>query len=1218
MKQHRKLFELIPKCEAERRLRANDRDYNSQFQYTGNHIQTYRYNLLTFIPLNLFEQFQRVANIYFLIQIIIMSIPQITALNPLATAIPLLFVLTASAVKDLYDDVGRHKSDNRVNNRKAHLLRDGIIVNEAWQNVQVGDIIKLESNHHVTADLLLLSTSEPSGLCYIETAELDGETNLKVRQPLIETAALGDDLIALSNFRGEVTCEPPNNRLDKFQGKLEIGDEKCSLDNSNIVLRGCVLRNTEWVFGLVIFAGHDTKLMMNSGKAAFKRTKLDKLANDLVLNIALALIIICTFLSFMSYFWEKGTGKGFTVYLPWDSYYKENPALIGVFHWPAFIMVLNTLIPISLYISVEIIRFGQSLLINWDLKMYHAPSDTPARARNTTLNEELGQIQYIFSDKTGTLTQNVMTFKECSINGKLYGHEEEDPEPEVDNLKIESVSSENMFSNTKRPIDLSSNPYADPVFKFYDQTLIPDLENDQNVIEFFRLLALCHTVMVEERDEVDYMPGAETQDTPLLEYQAQSPDEGALVSAARNFGFVFLRRTPNTITIKVNGNEEKYDLLCILDFDNVRKRMSVIVQDKDGKIKLYCKGADTVIYERLSNDNASFKETTQIHLDLFACNGLRTLCLAYKEIPEHVFDKWAISYKDASCALENRDEMIAKLYEEIEQDMTLIGATAIEDKLQDGVPETIANLAEANINLWVLTGDKQETAINIGYSCMLLTENMHDVFIINGKDKQTVVSQMESCKSKIDSSTPSIPHKQNDVELKGITGRRGSHVMFSDNQIDEVSELEPKSGFGLVINGNSLVFALDKSLEMQFLELAKCCKAVICCRVTPLQKAMVVDLVKRHVKATTLAIGDGANDVSMIQAAHIGVGISGQEGMQAVLASDFSIAQFRFLEKLLLVHGRWSYLRMSKFLNYFFYKNFAFTLCQFWFNLFVGFSAQTLYDAWFISFYNVCFTSCPVLALGLFDKDVDEKLCLDNPKLYVPGQENILFNKKSFTLKLLHGIVTSALLYFIPYGVFHRATAPDGIDLGDTEFFSTTVACCLVVIVNLQISLDTQYWTWMNHFVIWGSIIFYFMFSFTLYSPEFYSLAIGGVGYVGMAVNVFGSGIFWLTLILTAVVCILPVVGYRWLRMKIRPTLAERIRKGEWKQRRTPAESLVSLRRSRASLRSRRSSKRSGYAFSHQSGFGDLIMSGKWLPSFKFRHSKSYDAASAATRTSVA
>ncbi|VDD95383.1 unnamed protein product [Enterobius vermicularis] len=461
------------------------------------------------------------------------------------------------------------------------------------------------------------------------------------------------------------------------------------------------------------------------------------------------------------------------------------------------------------------------------------------------------------------------------------------------------------------------------------------------VVEFWRLLALCHTVMPERKDG-------------RLEYQAQSPDEAALTSAARNFGYVFKSRTPNTITIEVNGVEEKYDLLCILDFNNVRKRMSVIVKNKQGEITLYCKGADTIIKERHETNTSgeiakisrlSLKtcellwDATAAHLDRFAGDGLRTLCVAYKEIDSDYFALWQMKYKEAAVAIENRQKKLDAVYEEIEQNMILLGATAIEDKLQDGVPETIAKLTEANIKIWVLTGDKQETAINIGYSCRLLTETLREVFVIDGEKEEEV-----------------------EVQLKGVR-RRLDQTLGQDPEGSE--------GFALIINGHSLDYALNERLERTFLDVGCMCqasfdlvgkikvrlinptqdfdqtsliihyiKAVVCCRVTPLQKARVVDLVKRHKKAVTLAVGDGANDVSMIKTAHIGIGISGQEGMQAVLASDFSIGQFRYLERLLLVHGKWSYFRMTKFLTYFFYKNFSFTLTHFWYSFFCGYSAQ--------------------------------------------------------------------------------------------------------------------------------------------------------------------------------------------------------------------------------------------------------------------------------------
>ena len=364
-----------------------------------------------------------------------------------------------------------------------------------------------------------------------------------------------------------------------------------------------------------------------------------------------------------------------------------------------------------------------------------------------------------------------------------------------------------------------------------------------------------------------------------MTYQSQAPDENALVSAARNFGFVFTERSSSTVTIQVRGQTEVHQLLYILDFNNVRKRMSVIVKYK-GQIKLYTKGADDVILVRLARGQEEVKARTEEHLHQFATEGLRTLVLAQRELSQQQFDDWEREHYQASLALEDRDEGLDRVYELIERDLVLVGASAIEDKLQDGVPQTIANLQLAGMKLWVLTGDKLETAINIGYSCNLLNQDrMEGPFVVDGATSEEVMNQLEQ------------------------------HSL-------SIGERREKEELALVMTGESLEHALSPHLELTFLSLAERCLALICCRVTPLQKALVVELIKKHKKAVTLAVGDGANDVAMIKAADIGVGISGQEGMQAVLAADFSVAQFRFLERLLLVHGRWSYFRLCKFLRY--------------------------------------------------------------------------------------------------------------------------------------------------------------------------------------------------------------------------------------------------------------------------------------------------------------
>uniref|UniRef100_A0A670JN37 Phospholipid-transporting ATPase n=1 Tax=Podarcis muralis TaxID=64176 RepID=A0A670JN37_PODMU len=953
------------------------------FSPQSNCIKTSKYNVVTFLPINLFEQFQEVANTYFLFLLILQLIPQISSLSWFTTIVPLVLVLTITAVKDATDDYFRHKSDNQVNNRQSQVLINGILRQEQWMNVRVGDIIKLENNQFVAADLLLLSSSEPHGLCYIET----------------------------------VICEPPNNKLDKFSGTLYWKDSKHSLSNQNMLLRGCVLRNTEWCFGLVIFAGPDTKLMQNSGRTKFKRTSIDRLMNTLVLWIFGFLVCMGIILAIGNSIWEYEVGACFQIYLPWDEAV-DSAFFSGFLSFWSYIIILNTVVPISLYVSVEVIRLGHSYFINWDKKMYCVKRCTPAEARTTTLNEELGQVEYIFSDKTGTLTQNIMVFSKCSVNGRSYGK-----------------------PGKTEPVDFSFNPLADPKFTFWDAALLEAVKiGDPHVHEFFRLLSLCHTVMSEEKS-----PGE-------LFYKAQSPDEGALVTASRNFGFVFRGRTPKTIVIQELGQPVTYQLLAILDFNNVRKRMSVIVRNHEGQIRLYCKGADTILLERLHPGHQELYNVTTDHLNEYAGEGLRTLVLAYRDLEESYYAGWAERLKRASSAGEGREERLARLYEEVENDMMLLGAT------------TIALLTLANIKIWVLTGDKQETAVNIGYSCKMLTDEMTEVFIITGHTVLEVRQELRKAREKLVDSSRSVGN--------GFTYQE----KLSASKLTSV--LEAVAGeYALVINGHSLAHALEADMELEFLETACACKAVICCRVTPLQKAQVVELVKKYKKAVTLAIGDGANDVSMIKTAHIGVGISGQEGIQAVLASDYSFSQFKFLQRLLLVHGRWSYLRMCKFLCYFFYKNFAFTMVHFWFGFFCGFSAQ--------------------------------------------------------------------------------------------------------------IGLDTGFWTAINHFFIWGSLAVYFAILFAMHSDGLFQLFPNQFRFVGNAQNTLAQPAVWLTIALTTVVCIMPVVAFRFLKLDLKPELSDTVRYTQLVRKKQKSQQRCMGRVGRAG------SRRSGYAFSHQEGFGELIMSGK-------------------------
>uniref|UniRef100_A0A668A2K0 Phospholipid-transporting ATPase n=1 Tax=Myripristis murdjan TaxID=586833 RepID=A0A668A2K0_9TELE len=1117
------------------KVKANDRAYHHlpEFQrkvflcikkskYSGNAIKTYKYNVLTFLPLNLFEQFKRAANLYFLGLLILQVIPQISTLPWYTTLVPLVLVLSITAMKDLVDDLARHRMDKEINNRKCEVLLDGRFQESKWRHIQVGDVVRLKKNDFIPADILLLSSSNPNSLCYVETAELDGA---------------GTALIE---------CEEPNNRLDKFTGTMLWRRERYPLDLDNMLLRGCKIRNTDFCHGLVIFAGADTKIMRNGGKTRFKRTKIDELMNYMVYTIFVLLILVAAGLAIGHTFWYEEIGsKAWYLYDGKD----EDASYRGFLSFWGYIIVLNTMVPISLYVSVEVIRLGQSKFINWDLQMYFPEKDTPAKARTTTLNEQLGQIEYIFSDKTGTLTQNIMAFKKCTISGQTYG-----------------TSPSGYTEIITSPVDFSWNRYADRKFQFMDHSLVALIRSrkDKDALEFFKLLSLCHTVMVEQKEDD-------------LVYQAASPDEGALVTAARNFGYVFLSRTQDTITIREMDQETTYEMLALLDFNSDRKRMSIILRAPDGRIRLYCKGADTVIYERLS-PNSRHKQSTQDALDRFANETLRTLCLCYRDVSRDEYDAWARKHKDASVTMTDREAALDRVYEQIENNLMLLGATAIEDKLQDGVPETIAKLAKADIKIWVLTGDKKETAENIGFSCELLTDDMQIHYGEDINEKLTVRQAnrrnepLSSGRNRKKAPEPFFPQPGKNALI--ITG--GWLVSFAQGP------RRPRCGEMLQV-GHVLFFPV----QIDFVDMACECEAVICCRVTPKQKANVVSLVKKYKKAVTLSIGDGANDVNMIKTADIGVGISGQEGMQAVMSSDYAFAQFRYLQRLLLVHGRWSYIRMCKFLRYFFYKNFAFTLVHFWYSFFSGYSSQVAYEDWFITIYNVLYSSLPVLLVGLLDQDVNDKLSLKFPKLYLPGQQGLLFNYKNFFISLFHGIFTSLIIFFIPYGAFLQTMGQDGEAPSDYQSFAVVTASSLVITVNLQISLDTSYWTFVNCFAVLGSIAIYFGIMFDIHSAGIHVIFPSIFTFTGAASNALRQPYLWLTIILTVGISLLPVICIQFLHKTIWPSVGDKFdQKKKYEMEEEEKKKPPAFQRGQRS-------RRSAYAFSHSRGYADLISSGR-------------------------
>ncbi|KAL3616765.1 hypothetical protein CASFOL_039159 [Castilleja foliolosa] len=1101
-------------------------------KYPKNYVSTTKYNVITFFPKALFEQFRRVANLYFLLAAIL-SVTPLSPFNPVSLIAPLVFVVGISMIKEAVEDWHRFLQDIKVNSRKVRVhVGNGLFVNKSWELLLVGDVVKVTKNEYFPSDLLLLSSSYEDGLCYVETMNLDGETNLKLKRSLESTLCFDEDS-DFSDFKGTVRCEDPNPSLYTFIGNLDSSDRNTlPLSPSQILLRDSKLRNTEFVYGAVIFTGPDTKAVRNSTRPPSKRSRVEK-KMDRVIYLLFAMMVLISLISAIgSAFFSRSADFEYWYLKLRDNsdslFDPENPKVSGFLQFVRALILYGYLIPISLYVSIEVVKVLQAMLINNDISMYDEKMGKSVEARTSNLNEELGQVEMILSDKTGTLTCNQMEFKKCSIEGISYGGEVTEVDLAASRRMNVDVARYRYgldgSDSTGEIFDLStgdeekdilgisrtSNARKDSVlmkgFGFMDNRLMDKMwiyrSNVSDMIMFFRVMALCHTgIPVEENRD----------GSRKMVYEAESPEEVAFLIAAREFGFGFCQRTQSAMIVQEldpsSGLEVKreYKLLNLLEFSSSRKRMSVIVSDEDGEIFLFCKGADDVIFDRLADNGRTYQQATVLHLSNYAEDGLRTMVFAYKKVGSSEYDNWSSIFAKAKATIgPERDELLDEASEMIEKDLILLGAVAVEDKLQKGVPECIDKLAQAGLKIWLLTGDKKETAVNIGFACSLLRHDMQQLHLSSrNRSKEEMKDDKEAIMSQLNS----------------------FNELISDKNRNDAP-------FALVVDGKALELSMNDDTRNRFLSVAMKCDVVICCRVSPKQKALITRRVKEHSGKTILAVGDGANDVGMIQEADIGVGISGMEGMQAVMASDFSLPQFRFLERLLIVHGHWCYKRITKMILYFVYKNIAFGLTLFYYNIFTGFSGQDLYDDWYMVMFNVVLTSLPVISLGVLEQDVSSDVCLKFPALYQEGQRNTCFSWKRIIGWIINAVFASLSVFTINTYALSLSPFDKTGHLADISHIGTATYTSIIWTVNCQIALTISHFTYITHFLVWGSILSWYIFLYLygalppLYSADVYHLFTEQIG---------PAPIYWISTMLVVIVSLFPHFLYVVVRGEFFP-----------------------------------------------------------------------------------
>ncbi|XP_059197669.1 phospholipid-transporting ATPase VA [Centropristis striata] len=1246
---------------------------NPNRHYANNKIKTTKYTLLSFLPKNLFEQFHRFANVYFVFIALLNFVPVVNAFQPELALAPVVFILSVTAIKDLWEDYRRHRSDKEINHMDClvYSRAERRYVEKYWKEVRVGDFIKLRCNEILPADVLLLSSSDPDRLCHIETATLDGETNLKQRQVVRSFFDLDCDFDPLK-YNGVIECEKPNNDLNRFRGYiLHRSGRRDALYKENLLLRGCTVRNTEEAVGIVIYAGHETKAMLNNNGPRYKRSKLERQMNVDVFWCVIILLVMCLFAAVGHGLWMFQYGDKrpvFDVLSPEGT--DLSPIMSAIYLFLTMIIVFQVLIPISLFVSIEIVKICQVYFIHQDMDLYDEETDSHLQCRALNITEDLGQMQYIFSDKTGTLTDNKMVFRRCTVAGVEYSHDanarrlamyqEMDSEeeectshggtlPRRDSVtshqsarvvlrsqstkshrrtgsraeaKRASILSKHTAFSSPMEKDITPDPQLlDKVnecssqmdfMRFHSQPMSQLPSDLADIIDFFIALTICNTVVVsspnQPRQKVrvrfelkspvktieDFIkrftpsrltsgsnsssssslitnrssnrgcssmlssPSAESTLTKLdeeqtarglehsfssippcydgkawnleegeLRYEAESPDEAALVYAARAYKCSLVGRLPDQVTVELpHLGKLSFELLHTLGFDSTRKRMSVVVRHPlTDQITVYTKGADSVIMDLIKPpDTGSSKgkrqkkivSRTQNYLNLYAADGLRTLCIAKKVMSKEQYACWLQRHLEAETAIQGREELLFDSALRLETNLQLLGATGIEDRLQDGVPETIASLRKAGLQIWVLTGDKQETAVNIAYACKLLDPE-EEILTLNA-DSQ------EACALLLEESLHYIQAKflcsSTDQAAKIFHGNFAPFEIYPSSSPSSSAHTTPfmVHRLGLVIDGRTLAYALDKSLEDKFLAVARSCRSVLCCRSTPLQKSMVVKLVRNKLKVMTLAIGDGANDVSMIQVADVGVGISGQEGMQAVMASDFALPCFRYLQKLLLVHGHWCYSRLANMILYFFYKNAMFVALIFWYQFYCGFSGSAMIDQWYLIFFNLMFSAFPQLITGTLDKDVSAETLQQLPQLYVNGQNSEEYKPYMFWMNMIDAFYQSLVCFFIPYFAY----ADSDVDLFTWGTPITTLALFTILV---HLGIETKTWTWMNWLSISFSIALFFTVALcynascpTCYSPSnpYWTMQ-----------RLLQDPLFYLLCVITPVAALLPRYFYR-------------------------------------------------------------------------------------------
>ena len=1011
-------FPCCAKVDTKSKRIVGFRDKSYNITHWSNKVENNKYNMLLFLPTVIYNQFKQFGNFFYLVMAISQFIPDIKVGFLFAYVSPLCVVVIVSLLKELIDDVNRRIQDLKTNSTKVttiqfiknkknkNSLKELKKIKKSYSNLKIGDIIELNKDEKVPADIIVLKTfneSEDSNT-FIRTDQLDGETDWKLRKAPGITQKLNEAQILELN--GFINYEPPSKFIYNFEGFISIKNSE-----GNIIKEALGLENTMWestilatqkIIGIVIYTGKETRARMNSSMPKIKLGIVDHELNMVTFYLFCIMLCAAMFLTLLKGYYSR---MFFTFF--------------------KFIVLFCAIIPIALRVNLVISKTFFSVRINKD------KSIPETIARNSTIPEELGRLSYIFSDKTGTLTKNEMIFKNIAMETDQFGQESFNDLKDIleDECKTNDAPLLDIYNKLKENDEINNNDIINE-----DDNNNTSINNNKNLIDDSPLSTdnLISNENIKEKkphshrkkhkklrrsrnkiikDTITSMllcnnvtPIISNENPDIITYQASSPDEIALVKFAEKLNMKLIYRTDKEIKIKnISGTIEEYNILANFPFSSDTKRMGIILQNKKyGHIIFHLKGAENVMMNFVKKEYLGYiKENTEN----LATKGLRTLVLTQKLIPQKEFKIWFDEYSEALTSMDNRKQKLRDVISKLENNMEFLCVTGVEDLLQNEVATTIDNLRNAGIKLWMLTGDKVETATCISISTGLKAKN-HKIFTLTYdqiKDEENPENEINKLKEKLE--------------------EYNNKIMIDPHLF--------------ILDGDTLDLAL-KQCQKEFYESAMQAPSVVCCRCSPTQKRLIVKNIKKYTNCRTAAVGDGGNDVAMIQEADVGIGIVGKEGLQASLASDYSIKEFKNLSILILWWGRIAYKNTSTMANFIVHRGLIIAFCQFFFSLMFYFNPVPLYNGFLTFGFSTIFTNLPIISI-LLDQDVDKKNVLNFPNLYkilLKGRE---INLKNFLWWLFKAIIQANIIMFGSLFMF-----PDNI-------FLKIVTCSFTALVYLEI-----------------------------------------------------------------------------------------------------------------------------------------------------------------------